>query len=550
MKEFYIEEAEESNFDDFWKQIQNLESNERGIFIHKFVSKLETENLKKLLKISKFQKIFESLMDEASIIYTLKLIIQEKEFVEKYLKQLQWRKITNESHLIYLLCFFIGHFQIETLNLDDEMMNKIINHLINLKSDLNEIELESKKCTNHHHHWIDQNGDILNDVFNSKIEDIIQEKEEITFPKIKKFKKKNLTIIQLQEMINSQIFQIHRNLNIVPLHTHKINNEALESILIDKPTQVVDPISFEPCEFIYQLDKYIKELKRIVMNRIPPLHVHKLSDDQKNVSHFKVLSEEEKFAVGQLFMIESELVMDSRGKECHRFEKIFSPQSLEECQQILKENKLVSIGGLLSFPVKDRFMKDSVFINTKGLNKIIGVEDDCLIVQSGVETNEILKFLNEKNLSLLGLHPFENHTIGGLIFMNYQGFNHESIQNSIKSMKLISEGELIELNQEDGFSNLQGLIVEVKLKLIPNDCFKKKFLTKNGTETFQSSSIHFCKKIENGNKIVLFEKVEDPIPSKDEYFIDEIWLENEDIISMNQLFCLKSLLPEINSTKE
>jgi hypothetical protein len=547
MKEFYIEEADEGEFSDFWKQIQNLESTkERGFFIHKFISTLEKETLKKLLKILKFQKIFESLMDEPSMIYTLKLIIHEKDFVEKYLKQLQWRKITNESHLIFLLCFFIGHFQLESLSLNDEMLNIIIHHLIKLKSELNEIELESKKCINHHHHWIDQNGDILKDVFNSNIGDVIQEKEEVAFPRIKKFKKKNLTIIQLQEMIDSQIFQIHRNINIIPMHTHKIENlQSLESILIDETTQVVDPISFETCESIYQLEKYIKELKIHVIGRVPPLHVHKLSDDQQNVSHFKVFSPEgEKFAVGQLSFIKSELVIDSRGEQFHRFKKTYSPQTVEECQQILKENKFISIGGLMSFPVKERFIKDSVFVDTKGLNKIIGIEDDCLIVQSGVQTNEILKYLTEKNLSLFGLNPFENHTIGGLIFVNYQGFETLSIQKSVKTSTWIVEGECIEM---EGFSNLHGLMVEVKLKLRPNECFKKKILIKEDTESFQLSSFHFCKKIEKRNQIVLFEKVEEELPTKDQYFFDEMWLENEDVISMNQLYNLKRLLPEINS---
>eukprot|EP01080_Neovahlkampfia_damariscottae_P012865 gene12865-7288_t len=515
MAEFLLEDVNQEIFESLWKDLEKKDI--FGFKLLKTIHNIKKEEQKQLIFTKKFQTEFEALQNEPIFIFIVKELIKHPSFVEKYISKLPWKKLTNQKHTLHLLQFFISNFRFEELNLSEELLVLVIDDLIKTKEELNKLEIESKKCQNHTHDWVDQNGP-CKDPKGFKIDEMVYKEEEIKFPRIKKFKKKEITITKLLEQIDIQLYEIEKNLTKVPQHNHKIKNTKQDNlqeftISIGESIQIPFQSEYEPCA-IDELSQRVEKLRMKILNKKIPLHIHKLLINDTYETHFKEFSDGIKYGVGELKNEKTEIIVDIPGKNFQKFTKIYRPSTIEEaisCMKFCFENKYeISVGGMMSTYIKDRFIKNSVFIDTTKLNEIIEIDNEFIIVQTGVNKNDLLSKLQSKGLSLVSIDPFFNRSIGGLIASNYRGFDKHSIIDTIISMKIISkEGKLQELKED--FDKIDGLIVEAKLKIQQNEMLQKhlKIYKKHEIKNLLIDSLHFCRITKDENiQIATFDSAE------------------------------------------
>ena len=195
-------------------------------------------------------------------------------------------------------------------------------------------------------------------------------------------------------------------------------------------------------------------------------------------------------------------------------------------------------------------------MDTTSLNKIIEVGNDYIHIQTGVNTDEILDILSEKNLSLGVVHPFEIHTIGGLISKNFNSFDskYSSFNETIIFLKFISkEGSLCEIDDPEEILKIEnfGLIVEVKLKVQKNEILQKKQkkIKIEDLKNLKIDNLNFCRLINDQLvQLVYFEKCENQEIeiSKGNNLIEELWMDNEEYVLRNQLLRMTSILPSVD----
>ncbi len=159
-------------------------------------------------------------------------------------------------------------------------------------------------------------------------------------------------------------------------------------------------------------------------------------------------------------------------------EKVVFPESVEKVQSIIKTSNLdvVPRGAGTKF-LGGSIPENSIIVDMNKMNKIVNIDKKKNIVH--VEAGISIKELNEK-LNGLGFEfPFQQinnaNTIGGMIATNVSNFRgkYGKIKDWIEEISFVNgRGELMKTSKVDlgdvcGMEGITGIIVNVKLKIIP-----------------------------------------------------------------------------------
>lgn len=166
-----------------------------------------------------------------------------------------------------------------------------------------------------------------------------------------------------------------------------------------------------------------------------------------------------------------------------KVKSVFTPYSIKELQDFLKNSSdnisigggRFSMGGQIAHP-------DSVHVDMRNLNKIIeiDVQEKTILVETGICWIDIIKEIDELDLSIKVMQTYSNFTVGGALSVNAHGryVGYGSIISTVIEITLLNyKGEKIiaspTKNQDifygaiGGYGGL-GIIVEAKLSLTDN----------------------------------------------------------------------------------
>ena len=164
--------------------------------------------------------------------------------------------------------------------------------------------------------------------------------------------------------------------------------------------------------------------------------------------------------------------MNELRKIVYNANNVFFPKTIEEIEQIIKENKNITISNGFS---ED---KREVVLSLEKMNKIIDIDFDKkeAYVEAGAILSDLQKQANKKGLEFpIDIFTSEIDTIGSLLARNVttiRDVKYGKIIDWVKEIEVINGGgRFSKLGKTDlsdfvGMEGITGVIVKVRLKLI------------------------------------------------------------------------------------
>lgn len=199
------------------------------------------------------------------------------------------------------------------------------------------------------------------------------------------------------------------------------------------------------------------------------------------------------FSINKTLRDSDELLINdvSRLNPTH-IKKIVKNNELEGIKESLKEarenNFKVSIAGKRHSMGGHAFYKDALVLDMTSYNKILSLdkENKIINVQSGATWKDIIKYLNNYNLSVAVMQGYNTFTVGGSMSVNVHESDPRfgSMIESIKSFRLLlANGTIINASRNEnpelfslvtGGYGLFGVILDVDLYVVENNIYNKK----------------------------------------------------------------------------
>lgn len=156
---------------------------------------------------------------------------------------------------------------------------------------------------------------------------------------------------------------------------------------------------------------------------------------------------------------------------------VIFPKSVSELKKILKiaknnniKTQIIGNGSNILF---DDNGFDGAILHLKNFDKI-EFFDKYAVIGAGVNLFKLNLVLKEQGLSGIEWSFGIPASIGGFVFMNGGCFGHE-ICEFVEEIKVLKNDRIVTLNRKKidfgyRFSNIDGIILQVKLKLKKDDC--------------------------------------------------------------------------------
>lgn len=193
-----------------------------------------------------------------------------------------------------------------------------------------------------------------------------------------------------------------------------------------------------------------------------------------------------------------------------------TPETIEEIQEIIQRandnGELISVAGA-GFSQGEQFIptqnsKTQILLNLEKLNTIkIKSKQKIATIKGNVKWVELQCEANKQNLAIQVMQASNIFSIAGSISTNIHGWNHRAgtINNTLISITLITpRGDKLKLDKDSpifhatiGGFGLLGVIVKVKLQLIPNE----KLIEQTEIVAFEDYVDYFIKNIQSNPAI-------------------------------------------------
>lgn len=168
------------------------------------------------------------------------------------------------------------------------------------------------------------------------------------------------------------------------------------------------------------------------------------------------------------------------------------PEDAEEAEAQLSEllarandeGLRVSIAGARHSMGGHTIAPDGIVINMRPLDGMkLDDERDILTVQSGALWADIIPFLDARGFSVGVLQSNNSFSVGGSISVNCHGWVYDQppISSTVESLRLIlASGRVLRCSRDEnaelfslvlGGYGLFGVILDVELRLVPNECY-------------------------------------------------------------------------------
>jgi len=166
-----------------------------------------------------------------------------------------------------------------------------------------------------------------------------------------------------------------------------------------------------------------------------------------------------------------------------------SSMAIERLREIFRYaqqmNLKISIAGARHSMGGQTIAKDGILIDMRPFRRmILDEKENILRVQAGALWSEIIPFLNQKNRSIAVMQSNNSFTVGGSISVNCHGWqpNGPPIASTVESFTLMkADGSVVRCSRTEnaelfslvlGGYGLFGVILEVVLKVVPNDIYE------------------------------------------------------------------------------
>lgn len=182
------------------------------------------------------------------------------------------------------------------------------------------------------------------------------------------------------------------------------------------------------------------------------------------------------------------VVSDKAGINRTLVKQVLKPTSVGELQAIVKASTLpISIAGAGYSQGGHILSKDSLHVDTRGLNQVLELDTDTKIVrvQAGITWIELQQQIDQHDLSVMIMQSFSNFTVGGSLSVNCHGryVNRGAIVNSVISISvLLADGAIVNASRTEnaklfaavigGYGGI-GIITEATLQLVDNICIAR-----------------------------------------------------------------------------
>jgi FAD/FMN-containing dehydrogenase len=170
-------------------------------------------------------------------------------------------------------------------------------------------------------------------------------------------------------------------------------------------------------------------------------------------------------------------------EEAHEAELQLSQLLLRAGQEKLR----VSIGGARHSMGGHTLAQGSIAINMRPFDDMqLDAERKLLLVQSGAIWAQVIPFLDAQGLSLGVLQSDNSFSVGGSISVNCHGwaFDQPPIASTVESLRLmLADGSIRRCARDEnpelfalvlGGYGLFGVILDVELRVVPNECYRLK----------------------------------------------------------------------------
>ncbi|GAB0174961.1 MAG: hypothetical protein HHAS10_08400 [Candidatus Altimarinota bacterium] len=170
--------------------------------------------------------------------------------------------------------------------------------------------------------------------------------------------------------------------------------------------------------------------------------------------------------------------------------KIFTPESIEDIQKILKEEPgKISIGGGRYSMGGQTAVLGGIQIDMRKMKKILHFDEKkkCITVETGITWRDIQDYIDPYNLSVMTMQTYSNFTVGGSLSVNVHGryIGYGPLILSVESIKIILADGTIKLaskveNSDIFFAAIGGyggigIIIEATLHLKENSMLERKY---------------------------------------------------------------------------
>ncbi|MGB0360034.1 MAG: FAD-binding oxidoreductase, partial [Endozoicomonas sp.] len=160
-------------------------------------------------------------------------------------------------------------------------------------------------------------------------------------------------------------------------------------------------------------------------------------------------------------------------------------RKIKEAQQTQKKISLLGSGYSQGGQTTGT---DTIQIDMKTLNRVINIdrEQQEVTVQAGISWKELQQALTPHNLSISAMQSYSDFSVGGSIGVNAHGQDviWNPVSSSLLSMRvLLTDGRYLTASRTEnpdlfkaliGSYGLIGIIIEAKLKVVPNTLLLKK----------------------------------------------------------------------------
>lgn len=176
-----------------------------------------------------------------------------------------------------------------------------------------------------------------------------------------------------------------------------------------------------------------------------------------------------------------------------RSNRVVRPTTITQLQEIIHNaslnGKRISIKGAGRSLGGQTYTADAIQIDMDNFNRILGMFDNTITVESGCKWKQVLDYLRPYNLSVEAMQSYSDFSVGGSLSVNCHGqdLNFNPIYYSTPSFRLLlSNNEIINVKSGDelfrlviGGYGLFGIILDVTLTIIPNSSILKEVLPMN-----------------------------------------------------------------------
>ena len=193
-----------------------------------------------------------------------------------------------------------------------------------------------------------------------------------------------------------------------------------------------------------------------------------------------------------------------------------TPETIEEIQEIIRrandKGELISVAGA-GLSQGEQFIpaqngKAQIFLNLEKLNAIkIKPKQKTATIRGNVKWVELQSEANKQNLAVQVMQASNIFSIAGSLSTNIHGWNHRAgtINNTLISITLVTpQGKKLKLDKNSqyfhavvGGFGLLGVIVKVKLQLIPNE----KLIEQTEVIAVENYVNYFIKKVQSNPAI-------------------------------------------------